>query len=293
MLKRLIGEDVSLVVSIDPLTPAVKMDRGQFNQVLMNLAVNARDAMPNGGTLTIHTSLMVVDEASPAKPGVAPGEYAILTVGDTGTGIPPEVRAHLFEPFFTTKEKGKGTGLGLATVYGIVEQSGGHVWCASQVGEGTTFSIYLPRARDAGMKTESKSESACGYRGSERVLLVEDEGAVRAILRTVLEENGYSVLACGNSADVARICEDHPGRIDLLIADMVLPGTSGLKIAETMSRRWPGMGVILMSGYADWNECLHMGAGLHCLHLQKPFQAETLLRNMRTMMEKGGAAGGP
>jgi signal transduction histidine kinase len=155
MLKHLIGEDIQLEVSTDPLTPDVKADRGHLVQVLMNLAVNARDAMPKGGTLAIRTTLMIIDETSPAQPDVEQGEYAVLTVSDSGSGISPEVHAHLFEPFFTTKEKGKGTGLGLATVYGIVKQSGGHIWCLSRQGRGTTFSIYLPRTKEEGRKPES------------------------------------------------------------------------------------------------------------------------------------------
>ncbi len=286
MLKPLIGEDIQLVVSTDPLTPDVKADRGHLVQVLMNLAVNARDAMPRGGTLAIRTSLMIIDETSPAQPDVQQGEYAVLTVSDSGTGIPPEVRAHLFEPFFTTKEKGKGTGLGLATVYGIVKQSGGHIWCLSKQGRGTTFSIYLPRTKEEGREPAIAEAAPEHYRSSETVLLVEDEDSVRQIVRTVLEQNGYTVLECRNGAEaLGTFAQDHEG-IDLLITDMVMPGMSGIEIAEAINRKRPGIGIIVMSGYGDREAGMLGGLSAPGLFIQKPFRSETLLRNVRMVLKR-------
>lgn len=286
MLKPLIGEDIQLVVSTDPLTPDVKADRGHLVQVLMNLAVNARDAMPRGGTLAIRTSLMIIDETSPAQPDVQQGEYAVLTVSDSGTGIPPEVRAHLFEPFFTTKEKGKGTGLGLATVYGIVKQSGGHIWCLSRQGRGTTFSIYLPRTKEEGSRPGIAEATPEHYRGSETILLVEDEDSVRQIVRTVLEQNGYTVLECRNGAEaLGTFAQDHEG-IDLLITDMVMPGMSGIEIAEAINRKRPGIGIIVMSGYGDREAGMLGGLSAPGLFIQKPFRSETLLRNVRMVLKR-------
>lgn len=288
MLKRLIGEDIQLSVSTDPLTPDVKADRGHLVQVLMNLAVNARDAMPKGGTLAIKTSLKVIDETSPAQPEVKQGEYAVLTISDSGSGISPEARAHLFEPFFTTKEKGKGTGLGLATVYGIVKQSGGHIWCLSAQGRGTTFSIYLPRTKEAGRKPGVAEAAPEHYRGSETVLLVEDEDSVRHIVRTVLEQNGYTVLECRNGAEALGSFAEHSGEIDLLITDMVLPGMRGMEIAEAITRERPGIGIIVMSGYGEEESGILGGRSVPGLFIQKPFRPETLLRNVRVVLAKGG-----
>jgi two-component system cell cycle sensor histidine kinase/response regulator CckA len=286
MLKPLIGEDVQLVVSNDPLTPDVKADRGHLVQVLMNLAVNARDAMPKGGTLAIRTSLMVIDETSRAQPDVEQGEYAVLTVSDSGTGIPPEVRAHLFEPFFTTKERGKGTGLGLATVYGIVKESGGHIWCLSRQGRGTTFSIYLPRTKEEGRKPAIAEAEPEHYRGNETVLLVEDEDSVRQIVRTVLEQNGYTVLECRNGAEALGTFARDPEGVDLLITDMVLPGMSGMEIAEAINRKRPGVGIMVMSGYGDSEAGMLGGLSAPGLFIQKPFRSETLLRNVRKVLKR-------
>jgi PAS domain S-box-containing protein len=286
MLKGLIGEAIQLVVSTGPLTPDVKADRGHLVQVLMNLAVNARDAMPKGGTLAIRTSLMIIDETSPAQPDVEQGEYAVLTVSDSGSGISPEVHAHLFEPFFTTKEEGKGTGLGLATVYGIVKQSGGHIWCLSRQGRGTTFSIYLPRTKEEGRKPGIADAAPEHYRGSETVLLVEDEESVRQIVRTVLEQNGYTVLECRNGAEALETFAQDPEGVDLLIADMVLPGMSGMEIAEAINRKRPGIGIIVMSGYGDREAGLLGGLSTPGLFIQKPFRPETLLRNVRMVLNR-------
>ncbi len=285
MLKPLIGEDIQLVVTTDLFTPDVFADRGHLVQVLMNLAVNARDAMPRGGTLAIRTSLMIIDEASPAQAGVEPGEYAVLTVSDSGSGISPEVRTHLFEPFFTTKEKGKGTGLGLATVYGIVKQSGGHIWCLSGQGKGTTFSIYLPRAHEGERKPGIPEAASEHYRGSETILLVEDEDSVRQIVRTILEENGYTVLECGNGAEALGIFAQNPEGVDVLMTDMVLPGMGGMEIADAISRKRPGIGIIVMSGYADLEVGMFGGLSAPGMFIQKPFRPETLLRNVRMVLK--------
>jgi nitrogen-specific signal transduction histidine kinase/CheY-like chemotaxis protein len=290
MLKHLIGEDIQLVVSTDPLTPDVKADPGHLVQVLMNLAVNARDAMPDGGILTIKTSPVVVDGTTPALPDVEPGEYAAMTVSDSGTGMSAEVLAHLFEPFFTTKEKGKGTGLGLATVYGIVKQSGGHLWCLSRPGGGTTFSMYLPRTKETGTGPGTARPEPEQGRCGGTILLVEDDDSVRRMTRTVLEQNGYSVLECRNGTEALDVFEkDHEG-VDLLITDMVLPGMSGVQIAEAIDRKKPGMGIIVMSGYGDRETGTLDGLSAPGLFIQKPIRPETLVRNVRLLLGRKSAA---
>ncbi len=251
MLCRLIGEDIILTTALAPSLAAVKSDPGQLEQVLMNLSVNARDAMPQGGRLTIETRTVTLDDTcNRMHPQVRPGEYVLLAVSDTGTGMDPQTKARVFEPFFTTKGAGKGTGLGLAVVHGVVTQAEGHIEVYSEVGQGTTFKVYLPAVKE---RLES-GKSVHGLhplpRGSETFLLVEDEDAVR-LARHVLTACGYTVLGAADGRDAVRIAERHAGRIDLVVSDVVMPYLGGRQLVERLAAVRPGMKVLFLSGYTD------------------------------------------
>ena len=280
MLRRLIGEPVELVFSPGAVGP-VKVDRGQIEQVIVNLVVNSRDAMPQGGRVTIETSAADADEP-PAGGGGGSGPQVRLAVTDTGTGMDAHTRAHIFEPFFTTKEPGKGTGLGLATVYGIVQQSGGSISVDSEPGAGSTFTIHLPRVEEAAVAVEAPS--APPERGSETVLVVEDEADVRTLVHAVLAEHGYLVLSAGRPGEAMRLAERHPGPIHLLVTDMVMPEMSGPALAQQLIAVRPEMAVLYMSGYSD----LVVGEG-HPL-LQKPFRPDTVARTVRAVLDAAGRA---
>ncbi len=280
MLRRLIGEDVELVVQKPGGTSLVKADPGQIEQVLLNLAVNSRDAMPEGGRLTIELAEQYLAAPLPMADSAIPaGSYVVLTATDTGSGMNAETLTHIFEPFFTTKEKGKGTGLGLATVYGIVKQSGGYVLVASEPGRGTTFRVFLPRADG---KPPAKPEApANGTGGTETILLVEDEPGVRELAHRLLEVRGYRVLAAVSSAEALELADRHEGPIHLLVTDLVMPGMNGHRLAETLTLRRPGTRVLFISGYSSGllsREGLRKG-GLH--FLQKPFTEVALARSVR------------
>ncbi len=283
MLARLLGEQVALEVRLDPAAGIVRCDPGQLEQVILNLAVNARDAMPRGGSLVIAT------RAVPAPPGPPrdgePGArgWAELSLADTGTGMPAEVREHLFEPFFTTKPPGQGTGLGLATVHGIVAQGGGRVEVESEVGRGSTFTVRLPRAAPG--ERPADAAEAAAPRGSECVLVVEDDASVRRLLVRSLEEAGYRVIAAADAAAALAQERQHLGPIDLLVSDVVLPGPGGRAVAEALGRRRPGLRVLFVSGYAG--EAV-AGPGLPepgLPFLQKPFTPEALLRRVRRVLD--------
>lgn len=285
MLRRLIGEDIQLVTVSRTTLGRIKADRGQLEQVVMNLAVNARDAMPSGGQLTIETANVELDERDTRRlPGVRPGPAIMLAVGDTGTGMDPEVRAHLFEPFFTTKGVGKGTGLGLATVYGIVKQSGGSIAVDTAPGRGTTFRIYLPRVEDAvtaGPDVELDIERC---RGTETVLIVEDEPMVRAPARAYLQSLGYTVLEAGDGMEALRLV-DNGATIDVMVSDIVMPGMAGPELARRFRTLRPETPILLVSGYSD--QSLRSGAPLppDTGFLQKPFTPEGLVRRIRHLLD--------
>jgi len=285
MLGRLIGEDLELVMSLEPDLGRVEVDPGQIEQVLMNLAVNARDAMPQGGTLVIETANFELLEAAAAEHDYPVGSYARLTVSDTGAGMDAATKAHIFEPFFTTKEAGRGTGLGLATVYGIVKQSKGYIWAHSEVGQGTRFTILLPRLPRETALSEGESAEASEPGGSETVLLAEDDAAARGLWREMLEELGYHVLAASNGAQALEMGTAHQGSIDLLLTDVVMPRTGGRELAERLSAARPGLRVIFMSGYTA-DTMLRQGIAENGgPFLQKPFTSQQLAKRIRETLD--------
>jgi two-component system, cell cycle sensor histidine kinase and response regulator CckA len=290
MLRRLIGEDIHLVLARTAGTWCVKADPVQMQQVIMNLAVNARDAMPHGGQLLIGTENVTLDEeAVRVQPDGAPGDWVLVTVTDGGTGMDEATMSRLFEPFFTTKEKGKGTGLGLSTVYGIVKQSGGHVWVESKPGQGTTFRVYLPKAAEAD-QAATIAPTTSAARGTETILLVEDQAAVRQLTLHALGIYGYRVLSAANGAEALAIARQETVPIDLVLSDVVMPGMTGPDLARTLTSLRPGIKILLMSGYTD--DKLSGGAmppGLD--YLQKPFTPDSLARKVRQVLDARPAGG--
>jgi PAS domain S-box-containing protein len=284
MLPRLLGEDVETVTELEPQLGTVRADRGQIEQVIMNLAVNARDAMPKGGRLTIATSNVALDAAYYQGVEVPPGRYVLLAVSDTGTGMDAETQVHIFEPFFTTKEAVKGTGLGLATAYGIVKQSHGFIWVYSEPGRGSIFKIYLPRVDAAADSGGSPQPDPVPSGGDETLLLVEDEAALRDVCRVYLESKGYTVLEAGNAKDAIKICQSYDRPIHLLITDIVMPGLGGLELAKSALELRPSLAVILVSGYTD-RELDHEAIGFGEF-LQKPFSFDALARTVRSLLDK-------
>jgi len=291
MLRRLIGEDVELVARLGEDVHTVRADRGQLEQIVLNLAVNARDAMPQGGRLVVETANVTLDRSYAAMQLAAePGEHVMLAVTDTGVGMSEEVRAHLFEPFFTTKEKGKGTGLGLATVYGIVSQLGGHIWVYSEPGQGTTFKIYLPRVEGTGERAAAEAELPV-LPGKEIVLLVEDEQPVRTATARILRKLGYAVLEAASGPEALELAAGHAGEIDLLLTDVVMPHMSGPELERRLREARPGLRTLFTSGYTD-DAILHHGVldGGTAL-LQKPFSRQNLLESVRKALRAAPAAG--
>jgi two-component system cell cycle sensor histidine kinase/response regulator CckA len=287
MLRRVIGEDIELATLLAPRLGCVRADPGQIEQVLMNLAVNARDAMPEGGQLSIETRNVDLDaEYAAAHVPTRPGPYVMLAVTDTGSGMDVATQAHIFEPFFSTKEMGKGTGLGLSTVYGVVKQSEGYVWVYSEVGVGTTFKIYLPRVdEEAPLAREERPRPL--LRGTETVLLVEDEASLRELLHEALEANGYSVLVARDGAEALKIADAHAGPIPIMVTDVIMPGMTGPKIVDLVAQTRPGIKVLYISGYSDESVVRHGLIGPGRAFLSKPFGPEILLRRVRESLDAG------
>jgi two-component system, cell cycle sensor histidine kinase and response regulator CckA len=287
MLRRLIGEDVEFTTILEPRLGSVRADPGQIEQVVMNLAVNSRDAMPEGGRLTIETRNADLDaEYAASRPGLRPGPYVTLVVTDTGSGMDAATQARIFEPFFSTKVMGKGTGLGLATVYGIVKQSEGYIWVYSEVGVGTTFKIYLPRI-DEDVALELRKAPGPLLRGSETVLLVEDEPSLRELLCEMLQANGYTVLLARDGVEALQLAEAHAGTIHLMVTDVIMPGMTGPTILELLAPTRPEMKVLFVSGFSDESVTRHGLVGPGRAFLSKPFGPEVLLRKVRESLDAG------
>ena len=288
LLRRLIGEDVLLATSLAEDLGRVRVDPGQVEQVIVNLAVNARDAMPAGGRLTLETRNVHLDAAYAAEHRSAvPGPYVVIAVSDTGTGMSAEVQSHMFEPFFTTKEVGKGTGLGLATVYGIVKQSGGSIWVYSELGHGRTFKVYLPRVDEpAEPLAASAPVDAASLRGTETILLVEDEPSVRAVARQVLARQGYVVLEAPDGPTALAMVDGGASGVDLVLTDVVMPGMSGRSLADQLATRCPGLRVLYMSGYTDDGIVRHGMLEPGLAYLQKPFRPDALVQKVREVLNR-------
>lgn len=287
MLQRVIGEDIELVTVLREDLWPLYLDPAQIDQAIVNLAINARDAMPNGGRLTIETGNTVLDEASAYRQvGLQPGDYVNLTVRDTGVGMGDEVKAHLFEPFFTTKERGQGTGLGLSTVFGIIKQSGGHIWIDSEVGQGTTVQIYLPRTDKVESQDSLRATPVSALCGSETILVVEDYAGVRDLAAQILTTYGYQVLAAKNGPEALRISLRHNHPIHLLLTDMVMPGMNGKELAEQIQAQRPGIRILYMSGYDNRlaKDPTALGAGV--AFLPKPLTVETLTEKVRAVLDR-------
>jgi len=286
MLPRLLGEDIAISTSLSPELGMVKADQGQIEQVIMNLAVNARDAMPEGGKLRIETANVELDQAYAWQhAGAKPGHYVMLAVIDSGVGIDPDTLSHIFEPFFTTKEVGKGTGLGLATVYGVVKQSGGYIWVDSKPGQGASFQIFLPRVAEPATQITATEPLTEAKGGSEMILLVEDSEPLRKLTQSFLESHGFRVLVAQDGDEAMRVETQYSGKIDLLLTDVVMPGINGRILAEKLLPKQPGMRVLYISGYTDSFVGRHgvLEQGMVLLH--KPFTEEVLIRKVRDILD--------
>ncbi len=287
MLRRLIREDIEFGAVLDPAAGPINADPGQIEQVIMNLVVNARDAMPDGGKLTVTTANITLDQSQlKNSPELGAGDYVLLAIADTGTGMSEEVKTHLFEPFFTTKPLGRGTGLGLATCFGIVKQNGGYIDVQSELGRGTTFKIYFPRVQSAPEPPRVCLAPTAETGGGETVLLVEDETAVRELVGATLREKGYTVVEAGNGAEGLRLAHQHDGKIDLVLTDVIMPVMGGKEMADALRTSRPETKVLFTSGYAE-NSLGHHGVlwpGIK--FLQKPYPTATLARKVREVLDE-------
>jgi nitrogen-specific signal transduction histidine kinase len=289
MLRRLIGEDIDIAMKLAPDLGRIQADPGQVEQVIINLAVNARDAMPRGGKLTIETTNVALDDdAVRGYVDVKPGHYVRLCVSDTGVGMDRETREHLFEPFFTTKEAGRGTGLGLATVYGIVKQSGGHVWVYSEPGWGTTFKVYFPRFGDVAEPGRPAIEAGPAPGGTETILVVEDDEMIRSLIRDILESTGYRVLVADDPESGMKLIGEEQ-EIHLLLTDLILPGMSGRELVDKVVELKPDIRVLFMSGYSDEAVARHGILEPGLAFLQKPFSRDALVRKVREVLDSAGS----
>jgi signal transduction histidine kinase/response regulator RpfG family c-di-GMP phosphodiesterase len=287
MLRRIIGEHIRLSTKLATGLGRFKADAGQVEQVLLNLTVNARDAMPEGGRLRIETHDARIDEAAAAsQPGVSPGDYVVLTVADTGIGMDEQTQKRVFEPFFTTKEVGKGTGLGLSTVYGIVRQSGGHIVIESELGKGATFQVFFPRSEGGDASRKSAPAPAPTYKATETVMIVEDDEGVRVVASRILREQGYTVLEARRASEARRLWEKHASSVDLLLTDVVMPDINGPRLAEELARDRPDLRVLYMSGYPGAGGLVGpRGTALSCI--EKPFTPTSLATKVREMLGSG------
>jgi len=285
MLRRLIGEDIEFRATLDPAAGQIKADPGQIEQVIMNLAVNARDAMPKGGKITVTTANITIDQNLLNNFPCSPGPYVVLVISDTGTGMTDEIKAHIFEPFFTTKPAGKGTGLGLATCFGIVKQHGGHIEVQSQLGKGTTFRVYFPMVNGVAEPAAVVNSTKLAAGGSETVLVVEDEPAVRQLTVATLSERGYKVMEAANGEEGLRVARQHQGRIDLVLTDVVMPIMGGKKMVDALLGMRPDTKILFTSGYAEEALSNHGVRARGLKFLEKPYQTETLARRVREVLD--------
>jgi PAS domain S-box-containing protein len=284
---RLIGEHIEFTTSLDPALGHVRVDPHQLEQALVNLLINARDAMTDGGTLTVATCEANLEGSFHSRHGIVPpGRYVVLCVADTGMGMDAETQSRLFEPFFTTKALGKGTGLGLATVYGIVKQSGGFIWVYSEIGHGTTFKIYIPREEHAPTPSVASKTPSTSFRGSETVLLVEDAEPLRTLTKEFLTDSGYTVLEAANGKEALQIARRASSRIHLLLTDLVMPGIGGRQLADQLTALDPTMAVLYMSGYSNERVVLSGALAEGVVLLEKPFSRESLLRRVRQLLDE-------
>jgi signal transduction histidine kinase len=285
LLRRLVGERIQVAIDCAPDLWQVLADPGEIGRALMNLALNARDAMPGDGTLTIQTANLTLAEAEAREQDLPPGRYVMLAVRDTGVGMDAQMQEHIFEPFFTTKETGKGTGLGLATVLGIVEQSGGAIQCQSEVGHGTSFRVFLPAVAEALQESVGQAPGlATAPTGTESILLAEDEDAVRGLVRIILEARGYAVIEARNGREGLKLCETHPGKIDLLVTDVVMPELGGRELAEAALKLRPGLKVVFVSGHTQ-DVVLKEGVQHGAAFLHKPFTPMQLAQKVRDTLD--------
>ncbi|HUE85085.1 MAG TPA: ATP-binding protein, partial [Vicinamibacterales bacterium] len=285
MFGRLIGAHIDVVMALAPEVLPVLADRSQLEQVVMNLALNARDAMPTGGRLTIATTAVDLDHSAFHEEIVVRGRYVLLRVSDTGGGMTAETREHLFEPFFTTKKAGEGTGLGLSTIYGVVKQSGGHIWVDSEPDHGTTFKVYLPRSDgQIALPGSNPPIAARGDRGLETVMLVEDEPVVRQLSKRFLDHAGYRVLEAADGDEAERLFRRHAGTIDLVITDVVMPDCGGVELVSRLQRKAPTLRVLYMSGYTDPSGVMKTAID-GGRFIQKPFTAQEFVRRVREALD--------